>query len=118
MQEFQLSPELIVSITGVIISLVFSYFPRLRTSFGALTQEVKSGIMLALMAAVVAAVAGLNCAGWVDAGISCDQVGLQQLIWWYLLAVTGNQVAYSISPQRGDVEQVKLVRDYKEDLVG
>jgi hypothetical protein len=111
MNKFQLSPELILSITGVIISLAFSYFPALRTAFAALRQEVKSAIMLLLMAVVVGTVAGLNCAGWLDAGVSCDQVGLQQLIWWYFLAVTSNQVTYLASPQTNDVKLAKQSRD-------
>lgn len=118
MQEFQLSPELIVSITGVIVSLVFSYFPALRTRFAALKQEVKSGIMLGVMALVVAGVAGLNCAGWINAGIACDQVGVQQLVWWYLIAITGNQVTYTISPQAGDVQRAKALREYRNEAVG
>jgi hypothetical protein len=111
MNSFQFSPEMIVTITGVIISLVFSYFPALRTAFGKLQQEVKSGIMLGLMALVVAAVAGLNCAGWINAGVTCDQVGLQQLVWWFFLAVTSNQVTYVASPQAADVKRAKMVRD-------
>lgn len=118
MDKFQFSPELIVSITGVVVSLLFAYFPVLRTKFGALATEVKSGIMLGVMAGVVAAVAGLNCAGWIDAGVSCDQVGAQQLIWWYFLAITGNQVTYSISPLAGDVKQAKTLRDFKTESAG
>ncbi len=110
MSDFQFSSELIVSITSVVLSLVFSYFPVLRAKFASLGTEVKSVVMLGLMAAVVFAVAGLNCAGWINAGISCDQIGLKQLVWWYVMAVVSNQAAYVVSPQTGDVKIAKRLR--------
>ena len=40
------SSELIVSIAGVVLSLLFSYIPGLRTWFAALVTETKQLIML------------------------------------------------------------------------
>lgn len=107
---FQLNPELIVSITGAVISLVFSYFPGLRQAYASMPAELKSAIMILLMAGVVAAIVALNCSGWIQAGISCDSIGIQQVVWWYILALIANQGVYQVSPQPADVRQAKIQR--------
>ena len=55
------SSELIVSIAGVVLSLLFSYIPGLRTWFAALVAETKQLIMLGLLILVTAAIYALGC---------------------------------------------------------
>ena len=108
--QFQLSPENIIAITSALIAVIFARFPILRTKFAAISTEAKSGIMLGLMAIVVLGVYLLQCYGWIDAGITCDKIGLQQIVTWYVLAVISNQATYMITPQAKDVKAAKVIQ--------
>jgi hypothetical protein len=118
MPQFQLTAEMITGFAGVIVSLVFSYFPVLREKFAGLTSEAKSGVMLGIMAAVTASVTALNYYGILDAGISFEGRWLPHVIWVFVVAVIGNQATYNVSPVAPSVQDAKDIRDYGEGLSG
>lgn len=109
MPNVSITPEVISSIVGVIVSLLFSYFPWLRTKFAALTQEARSGIMILLMAVVAVATFYLSCNGIITTDIACDQNGVTQLIYIFIITLTANQGTYlaTRSLQPGDVKRAK-----------
>lgn len=98
----EVSPEVLSTMAGAVLSLLMSYVPGLRTKFAALIPEVKRLWMLGLLAGVTGAIAGLSCAG-VLAGVTCTEVGLWQLLWMFILALIGNQAMFEITPQPTDV---------------
>ena len=99
MPSFEVSPEMLVLLAGVVLSLVFSYVPGLNAKYAALLPEIKRVIMLALLALITAVVYAGTCAGWFTSGVICDQPGLMKLIWMFVLAMISNQSTYTISPQ-------------------
>lgn len=99
-----MTSEFLALFAGAVLSLAFSYVPRLRDWWAAQAPEVKRLLMAGLLFVVAAAVFGLACAGWLAAllpgvTVSCTQAGLLELVKIYILALVANQGAYSLSPQ-------------------
>ena len=106
-----LTSEILVSIAGVVLSLLFSYIPGLRVWFAALVTEKKQLLMLGALVIVTGGVFGLGCAGVLDIGIACDKAGVIAIIRLLILALIANQSTYLISPQTNDVIIAKQLRD-------
>ena len=107
----ELSSEMLVSIAGVVLSLLFSYIPGLRTWYAGLVAEVKQLIMLGLIVLVSGAVFALGCYDILSTGIACDRYGVISLVWMIVLGLTSNQAAYMITPATNDVVIAKQMRD-------
>lgn len=103
MPSFEVSPELLASIAGVVLSLVFSFTPGLNVKFAALVPEVKRLIMLGLLFLVSAGVYAGTCTGILSSGITCDQSGILRLIWIFIAALMANQSTYTITPKTENV---------------
>lgn len=111
------SAEFLASVVGVIISLVFSYFPKLKEAFAVISSEAKSGIMLGLLAIVTASITALDYFNVIDAGIAFDGQWVAHIVWVFISAVIANQATYKISPQTASVKDAKAWRD-AETLLG
>jgi putative flippase GtrA len=109
MTEFVLTPELLAAIVSAVLSLAFSYIPKLNTTFAAWSTETKRLVMAGMLLAVSGAVLGLSCASILISGISCDQNGLTQLVSIFISALVANQGVFALTPQ------VQSVKDAKSD---
>lgn len=89
--------EQLGAIAGVILSLLFSYIPRLSGKFAALDATIKRLIMAGLLLLVAGGAMALSCAQLVNA-VECSQAGLLTLINTYIAALVANQAAYMIAP--------------------
>lgn len=105
-----MSSELIVTIAGAFVALLFGYFPVLRERFAALTSEAKSGIMIGLMVLTGFAVWGAGCIGWLDTGIACTTASIPELVKLIIMAVIANQATNRIAPELKDVKDAKAQR--------
>lgn len=107
-----MSEELIVSLAGAVVALIFGYFPVLRVKYAGLTSEAKSGIMLGLMVVTALAVWGIGCAGWgwIDTGLACNSSALPHVLKLTILAIASNQGVNRIFPEAGDVKLAKAMR--------
>jgi len=94
-----ITPVVLASIAGVVLSLAFSYIPGLNVKFAALEPTVKRLIMLGLLAVVAGAVFGLGCVHILVVQLTCDQAGAVQLVFIFISAVMANQAAFVITPQ-------------------
>lgn len=115
--DITFSAEFLASVVGVIISLVFSYFPKLKEGFAVLSSEAKSGIMLGLLAIVTIGITALDYYNVIDAGIVFDSQWVARIVWVFISAVIANQAAYKISPQTASVKDAKAWRD-AESMLG
>jgi hypothetical protein len=97
MSDLAMSPEVIMSTAGAVLSLLFSYFPVLRTKYAALSPEAKSGIMIGLLLVIAAGLFGLGCAGLVNTGVGCDQNGAMRALTSLVLALATNQGTWSVT---------------------
>jgi hypothetical protein len=101
-----MTPELLASIAGVVLSLAFSYVPGLNVRFALLEPTVKRLIMAGLIVLVGAAAYGLSCVGW-WATVTCDQAGIETLIAAVIAALISSQATYMLSPADPAIEQEK-----------
>ena len=107
MTDFQLTPEMLATIAGAALSLLFSYIPGLNTYFAKLSSEAKRGIMALLLLVVAAAIFALGCANILLSGVACNQQGIIQLVWMFVMALIGNQAAFLISPPTKAVKDMQ-----------
>ena len=110
----EFTPELIAGIVGVILSWVFSWFPVLREIYASLKAEVKSGIMLLLLAVTSVAIYLLARYGVIE---TSEPVTVLKLITVFFMATTLNQVAYKITPQAKsvkDIQTAKMLAEIRE----
>lgn len=103
----EFTPELIAAIVGAALSWLFGWFPGLRTWYAALKTEIKSAIMLALLAVTSVSIYLLVFYGILQTS--------EPLTWWRLLSVffaasVVNQTIYSITPEASDVKYKKELR--------
>jgi hypothetical protein len=97
--KFIFTPAVLASIFGVILSLFFSYFPKVRDWFALLAGDRKRLIMLAGLTVIALAIYGLNCIAWIAAeGLTCDQAGAVVLVNAWVAAIVANQTAYLLAP--------------------
>jgi hypothetical protein len=104
-----MSAELLASLAGILLSLLFSYIPKLSEWFAVLDGVYKRLIMAGLLVVVAGGAFGLSCAGVISA-VTCDQPGAIGLIKAFLAALIANQSIFLISPETKRVAQAKLAK--------
>jgi hypothetical protein len=107
MDVITFTPQVIAGIIAVFLALAFAYFPSLNTWYGGLKSEVKSAIMIGLLALTTATVYALALAGVIAT--------TDPLNWWlavkiFVAALILNQPTYSILPELGAVTAAKASR--------
>ena len=97
-----MTSETLVSISAIVLSLLFSYIPSLAEKFDALDGAYKRLVMLGLLVVVSATIFALSCTEYamqLGINVSCTSegaIGLLKLLIW---AVMANQTAYAITPK-------------------
>jgi hypothetical protein len=108
MDSFTLTPAILAALAGAVLSLLFSYIPGLNTWFAGKGEEVKKLIMALLLLIMAGSIFGLQCAGVLEAGLTCDQQGVVQLAWIFLAAIMANQSVFKLTPQLAKVKKAKF----------
>ena len=107
-----MTPEQLLAIAGAVLSIAFLYIPGLREKYALLEDTVKRLIMAGILAGVAAAVYGLACYGFLGflqaAQVTCDQNGIVELVYAFVLAVIANQSVYGLLPRPESVQLAKL----------
>jgi hypothetical protein len=109
----EFTPELIAGIVGMVTSWIFSWFPSLRTWYAALKTEIKSFVMLGLLAIASVVIYFLALYGIIE---TSEPITVIKLITIFFMATTINQVSYSITPQAQDVRDIqtnKIITEIK-----
>lgn len=96
-----MSPELLASVSGVALSLIFSYVPGLNKKFNALQSDYKRLIMLGALFVIAAGSLGLACIGRYNL-YTCDVDGVWKAFETFILAAIANQSAYALTPKGGE----------------
>jgi hypothetical protein len=95
-------------IAGAVISLFFSYFPKLNSAYAGLDESYKKLIMLGALLLTVVGLYALGCVGFASIdGFLCDKTTAFQFLKMFLLAVIANQGVFKISPTTQAVLQAK-----------
>ena len=90
--------DLLSSIFGVVVSLIFSYFPWVSSWFNKLPPDVRRPVMAGLLLFVVAGIYGYSCAGQANY-FTCDQIGIWTAVRLYIGCLIANQATFLLSPQ-------------------
>jgi len=88
------------ALVGVVVSLVFSYFPAVSEWFAQLEGNEKRLLQLGVAFVVTGAIFGLGCAAVIDSGFACDWAGALDAVSLLLSFLIANQTAYSLTPRK------------------
>lgn len=87
----------IASITGIVLSLLFSYIPGLKDKYSTLSSDYKRLVMLIALFTTTLGIFGASCAGY-SYSITCDVVGAKELVSLFVAATIANQATYALTP--------------------
>ena len=104
-----LTSQDLAMIAGVILSLIFSYVPKVSDWYAKRTPTEKRLIMAVLLLAVAAGAFGLSCAEIV-VSVACTRAGAMGLVYAFITALIANQATYAISPRRAKRAGVPATR--------
>lgn len=111
MNTITLTPDSIIMIVGFLLSLLFKYFPVLRVKYAALASEVKSGIMLGLIALTEVVIVVMGCNHMIAVtSLVCVPLDYTGLLMTFIITIAGNQGTYNIFPETDDVKSAKMSR--------
>ena len=91
-----MSEQVVSLAAGILLSLIFSYFPGVKEWFNGLSGDYKRLIMLGSLLLVSLGIFGLGCLGRYE-GVTCDVDGLWQVGEVFLLAAIANQSTYTLT---------------------
>ena len=103
----EFTPQVVAGIVGLVLTLLFAYFPVLRVKYAGLASEVKSGIMLGLLALTALVVTLLAQAGVI---VTTEPVTWATFFQVLFAAIVTNQPTYTLLPEAGDVKDAKALR--------
>lgn len=103
----EISSAVLASITAIVLSLLFSYIPGLRTWYAGKSDEFKKLFMLGLLAVVSGSIFALGCFNLLAVDLTCDKDGAIKLVTMFVLALTANQATFMITPTATDVRDLK-----------
>jgi hypothetical protein len=95
-----MTPELLTSILGVILSLLASYFPGFSGWYAALETVTKRLVMAVGLLLIAVAIAGITCLGYgnmIGVSLTCDVAGGWIVIKAFLAAIAVNQATYQLT---------------------
>jgi len=101
-----MTSDLLVSVAGVVLSLLFSYLPGLSAWYGGLSGDRKRIIMLGMLALVAGGMYALDCGGLLVklepdlAGMCSTADGWVQVVRAFMLAISTNQATFLLSPKK------------------
>ena len=109
-----MTAEILSAAAAILLSLTFSYLPKLNTWYAAQEEQTKKLVMLGAIAVVAAGSFALACAGLVTdlfgLVLTCDRAGALVVVRSFIFALMANQAAYLISPKTAAVKEVKALQ--------
>lgn len=82
------------ALAGSVSSLLFSYFPGLKSWFDVQPSDRKAFVNLLVLAMVAMGAYLVNCYGIYDLGIVCDKSGLVELVKLFFATLVGSQTTW------------------------
>jgi hypothetical protein len=103
-----MTPELLTSILGAILSLLASYFPGFSGWYGSLDTVKKRLFMAGGLLVIAGIIAGIACAGFgsmIGITLTCDLAGGYVLLKAFLAAIAVNQATYQLTKPSAPVRK-------------
>jgi len=109
MEQIVFTDELIVMLAAGLLSVIFTYSPKLNTWFANKSEDFKKLTMLVSMVLITAVIFILGCTSIVTiAGFECGKNSAVTFVYYLILAIVSNQGVYKVSPQPVAVKQAKV----------
>jgi hypothetical protein len=109
----QLDATILVFLAGAVLSLAWTFWPKMREQFATLSSGIKILINLILMFILAGMIILFSCINWFPLpGVECSFDSAKGLVAMVIWAVIGNQIAYIASPQPEDVKDAKFSRPF------
>lgn len=108
LSDITVTSDFIAIIAGALLSLLFSYFPKLNTWYASLEEGTKKLIMLGALFLTVSGLFAAGCAGLINInGFACDKATAINYVKMLMLAVIANQSVFKITPVTSAVTEAK-----------
>ena len=91
----KLTPDLLIFLLGIALSLFFEYVPKVEEWYGALADKMKRLLQAGVLLVIALAIFGLGCADIVG-GLECSTNSLYEFIFVYFLALMANQTTHRV----------------------
>lgn len=101
-----ITEEWMAAAVGLVLTLLFSFFPGLNTWYAEKSENYKKMFMAGVLFVTLAAVFGGACLGLLS-GIECTLAGGWQILQLYVIAVVVNQSVFKITPVTSGVALAK-----------
>ena len=101
-----MTDNVIASLAGALLALLFGYAPGLRQWYEALEPTRKALVMAGALLVAAVLLYGAACYTPWPAGVTCDEAGFWTLAQLFIAALVANQATYQIGvkPSRTVVE--------------
>ena len=107
-EVFMFSVEGISSIVGLVLTMIFSYFPELKEWYAGQKSYVKSLIMIGMIVISTGVLAYAAGNGYIAGG---ENMTIDKIIQIFFMTLLANQGGYAILPQLPEVSEIKESRD-------
>ena len=104
-----ITPELLASLAGVLLTLILSYVPTLNVKYAAMSAQTKSLINLGCLLAIAVGIVLLSCTN-VMAIIACQKADLIVFVQTFIFAMIANATSFTVLPQTAAVKAAKASR--------
>jgi putative flippase GtrA len=94
-----LTTDTISAVAAIILSLVFSYVPKVKDWFAVQPGTTKRLVVLASLAAAAGGGLALSCTSLIPGAVACTQTNIVDVVSAFIAALVANQSAYSFQPQ-------------------
>jgi len=95
-----MNADTLMFMAGAVLSLLFSYVPKLESWYKSLDSVAMRLWMLLLVFVVAVGYFALTCSRLIEASdVFCTQEGAKAMIRYFFEALIANQITYMVSPQ-------------------
>ena len=104
-----MTDNVVGSLAGVLLALLFGYAPGLRTWFEALEPTRKALVMAGALLIAALLLYGAACYTPWQVGVTCDEAGFWELAQLFIAALVANQATYliGVKPSRTATERTE-----------
>lgn len=110
-QGWNMDAQIFVVLVSIVLSVAWSFLPKLRVKFGELEASIKAIVNLILMIILAGLMFLFTCTNWNPIpGVECTVQGAKDLAVLVFIGVAGNYITYGMTAPPDDVKAAKASR--------
>lgn len=108
---WKLDAQIFIVLVSIVLSVAWSFLPKLRVKFAELAANIKAIVNVILMIILAVLMFLFTCTNWNPIpGVVCSIEGAKSLATLIFLAVVGNYTTYGLTDPPEDVKAAKASR--------